>query len=254
MATFEGIKNSSSLEGIFDNDMHNDANINQFLWADGETKLNAANLNRMSTGISGLQKVVNETFPKIKSILSDIVSSGITDSERIKTVEDNTTFIKTENNSIAYVKDDLADEDVLAVSIGQQIIASGKLSFVHGKYNLEDPNGNYAHVVGNGDSSQRSNAYTLDWSGNAWYAGGITSEGNISSKGNISSDGTIFSEGGIGSNGNISIWGTISSKGGILLEKGVNYGTITEMNALTGHDGQLFVVIQDTVIQDTQES
>lgn len=32
----------------------------------------------------------------------------------------------------------------------------------------------YAHVVGNGTStSNRSNAHTLDWSGNAWYAGKI---------------------------------------------------------------------------------
>ena len=34
--------------------------------------------------------------------------------------------------------------------------------------------GKYAHVVGNGTSATaRSNAHTLDWDGNAWFAGGI---------------------------------------------------------------------------------
>ena len=34
--------------------------------------------------------------------------------------------------------------------------------------------GKYAHIVGNGGSVYtRSNAYTLDWDGNAWYAGSV---------------------------------------------------------------------------------
>ena len=36
------------------------------------------------------------------------------------------------------------------------------------------PDNNFAHVVGNGTSSSaRSNAHTLDWDGNAWFAGDI---------------------------------------------------------------------------------
>ena len=32
----------------------------------------------------------------------------------------------------------------------------------------------YAHIVGNGESnSARSNAHTLDWDGNAWFAGTV---------------------------------------------------------------------------------
>lgn len=35
-------------------------------------------------------------------------------------------------------------------------------------------NGEYAHIVGNGaDNETRSNAHTLDWEGNAWYAGDV---------------------------------------------------------------------------------
>ena len=33
--------------------------------------------------------------------------------------------------------------------------------------------GKYVHVVGNGYSSKRSNAYTLDWDGNGWFAGDV---------------------------------------------------------------------------------
>ena len=33
--------------------------------------------------------------------------------------------------------------------------------------------GDYIHVVGNGNSSKRSNAYTLDWDGNGCFAGDV---------------------------------------------------------------------------------
>ena len=50
--------------------------------------------------------------------------------------------------------------------------ASSMHQHVHGKYNIEDTSDTYAHIVGNGtDDNTRSNAHTLDWSGNAWYAG-----------------------------------------------------------------------------------
>lgn len=51
---------------------------------------------------------------------------------------------------------------------------------VEGWYNIEDDStnsalqkGNYVHIVGNGTSSAKSNAHTLDWSGNAWFAGDV---------------------------------------------------------------------------------
>ena len=52
--------------------------------------------------------------------------------------------------------------------------ASSGFQHVQGKRNIEDPYNNYAHIVGNGnDDSVRSNAHTLDWSGNAWFAGDV---------------------------------------------------------------------------------
>ena len=53
--------------------------------------------------------------------------------------------------------------------------ASSQYQHVQGKYNIEDKANKYAHIVGNGASdSNRSNAHTLDWQGNAWYAGKLT--------------------------------------------------------------------------------
>ena len=57
---------------------------------------------------------------------------------------------------------------------GALTIASGKFQHVQGKFNIEDTNNRYAHIVGNGeDGENRSNAHTLDWDGNAWFAGDV---------------------------------------------------------------------------------
>ena len=67
---------------------------------------------------------------------------------------------------------------------GNYTIASSENQHVQGKYNIEDKNNKYAHIVGNGDCSPktnnkivRSNAHTLDWDGNGWYAGKLSQEG-----------------------------------------------------------------------------
>lgn len=62
---------------------------------------------------------------------------------------------------------------------GWSTIASGDFGqHVQGKFNIEDTNNKYAHIVGNGTNTDpnnptRSNAHTLDWEGNAWYKGDI---------------------------------------------------------------------------------
>ena len=64
---------------------------------------------------------------------------------------------------------------------GEGTKATSKWQHVQGCYNVADPTGTnsvkgtYAHIVGNGTSEEaRSNAHTLDWKGNAWYAGRVT--------------------------------------------------------------------------------
>lgn len=66
---------------------------------------------------------------------------------------------------------------------GWQTRASGENQHVQGKYNIEDTNNEYAHIVGNGSSSARSNAHTLDWNGNAWFKGDIYVGGTKQSEG-----------------------------------------------------------------------
>ena len=61
---------------------------------------------------------------------------------------------------------------------GNGTTAQGQNQHVEGKYNIEDTANKYAHIVGNGVSSNMtSNAHTLDWNGNAWFAGKVTQEG-----------------------------------------------------------------------------
>lgn len=57
---------------------------------------------------------------------------------------------------------------------GYYTTACGDYSHVQGKYNTLDTEGKYAHIVGNGTSdTHRSNAHTVDWQGNGWYAGSL---------------------------------------------------------------------------------
>lgn len=64
---------------------------------------------------------------------------------------------------------------------GQDTLASSECQHVQGRFNIDDTEGAYAHIVGNGeDDDSRSNAHTLDWDGNAWFAGDVTTEAGAS--------------------------------------------------------------------------
>ena len=61
---------------------------------------------------------------------------------------------------------------------GNNTEAAGTNQHVQGKYNVVDTEGKYAHIVGNGtDDEHRSNAHTVDWNGNGWFAGKVSQEG-----------------------------------------------------------------------------
>lgn len=66
--------------------------------------------------------------------------------------------------------------------------AHGEAQHVQGRYNVIDYENKYAHIVGNGTSvtgedgkeiRTLSNAHTLDWEGNAWFAGDVVA-GDVS--------------------------------------------------------------------------
>ena len=58
--------------------------------------------------------------------------------------------------------------------------ASGEYQHVHGKYNIEDTENKYAHIVGGGDYDNKKNIHTLDWNGNAEFAGDVTNGNGVS--------------------------------------------------------------------------
>lgn len=56
---------------------------------------------------------------------------------------------------------------------GYYTTASSNYQHVQGKYNIADTT-TYADIIGNGSSdTERSNAATVDWNGNGWYAGDV---------------------------------------------------------------------------------
>lgn len=82
---------------------------------------------------------------------------------------------------------------------GFQTKASSDYQHVQGKYNIEDTANKYAHIVGNGtDNSTRSNAHTLDWNGNGWYAGDVYVKGDNQDNGKklLSTSDIYFNENG----------------------------------------------------------
>ena len=61
-------------------------------------------------------------------------------------------------------------------AVGERTEANGANQYVQGRYNIPDDSilhTQYVHIIGNGDAGKKSNAYTLDWDGNAWYAGNV---------------------------------------------------------------------------------
>ena len=58
-------------------------------------------------------------------------------------------------------------------SEGKYTIASSPAQHVEGTGNIEDTASTYIHIAGNGDFGAPSNAHTLDWDGNAWFAGDV---------------------------------------------------------------------------------
>jgi hypothetical protein len=61
-----------------------------------------------------------------------------------------------------------------SVALGEGAIATGQGSLAAGRWNVENTTGDLLHMLGNGTSSTaRSNAHTVDTSGNAWYQGDV---------------------------------------------------------------------------------
>ena len=106
-----------------------------------------------------------------------------------------------------------------AFAQGTQTSATGSNSFaqgshtealssnqhVYGRYNIADSDGVYAHIVGNGtDYNAHSNAHTLTWEGDAWYAGDVIAGGTQATDGSVT--------GGISLKNHTHAWDSITGK------------------------------------------
>lgn len=77
-------------------------------------------------------------------------------------------------------------EGVCSHAEGHATYAYSNYQHAEGRYNKVDYDNQYLHIAGNGnEEDSRSNAYTLDWSGNGWFAGNLTAAGLASSEGSF---------------------------------------------------------------------
>lgn len=158
---------------------------NKITWADkvalqekpdvvAENKVTAADMNQIKTA-------VNET---IDAMPSNLVNGKAEGSIRSIYAYDETGKLLGKyaqafgENTIASGIHSHAEGNITTASgdcshaEGLYTIASGENQHVQGKYNISDTTS--AHIVGNGtERNIRSNAHTLDWSGNAWFAGDV---------------------------------------------------------------------------------
>ena len=85
--------------------------------------------------------------------------------------------VKGEIFNISVPNNNMNATGVASHAEGFYTTALGYAQHVQGTYNIRDYNEEFAHIVGNGTHySLLSNAHTLDWKGNAWFAGGVKSD------------------------------------------------------------------------------
>lgn len=160
---------------------------NKITWADkvalqekpdvaAENKVTAADMNQIKMS-------VNETIEKMPSNLKNgIAGSSL---RTVGSAEESNSYKLGQNafaeggNTKASGRGSHAEGDSTTASgetshaEGYGTTAKGNYSHAEGKFNIEDTENKCAHIVGNGKYNDRSNAHTLDWSGNAWFAGDI---------------------------------------------------------------------------------
>lgn len=103
---------------------------------------------------------------------------------------------------------------------GWSTTASSQNQHVQGKFNVEDSQGKYTHIVGNGTkASACSNAHTLDWNGNAWFAGDVYTG---------STSGTNRDEG----SKKLATEEYVDSKQDTLIQSGASVGQIAKITAV----------------------
>ena len=71
------------------------------------------------------------------------------------------------------IGEEYCEDALYAHAEGDNTVATTRAQHVYGAYNIPDLENKYIEIAGNGNETGRSNAYTLDKEGNAWFAGEI---------------------------------------------------------------------------------
>lgn len=103
-------------------------------------------------------------------------------SEKIVTLSNTLSkYVPLNNETVSIIYSGIAG-GAMSHTEGNGSIAFGRSQHVEGEYNIynesefnsPEERSQYIHIIGNGIShDERSNAHTLDWSGNAWFSGDV---------------------------------------------------------------------------------
>ena len=126
--------------------------------------------------------VPNELKRYIDTILKDLkVTNSIANGTRLPGSEIGVDSLISGTNNAAQAphsaaigsNNEVSKEANSAVALGEGTKAYSDFQLVHGKFNDLDANNIYAHIVGGGKYNEPKNIYTLDWEGNAEFAGSV---------------------------------------------------------------------------------
>ena len=180
------ILNKPSLATVATSGSYNDL-TDQPTIPDISTKMDKSN----PTGTGKLS--INRLYNSTEGVYSVAVGNNTTASGSYSHAEGNVT-VASGSSSHAEGTETTASGNNGSHAEGQQTEASGRFSHaegnntiaasdaqhVSGKYNIADNADTYAEIIGNGTAdNSRSNARTLDWSGNETIAGDLYFNGNV---------------------------------------------------------------------------
>ena len=129
--------------------------------------------------------IPNELKNYIDTVLKDLkVDNSIANGTRLPGSEIGTNSLISGSNNAAQAphsaaigsNNEVSKEANSAVALGEGTKAYSKFQLVHGKFNDLDANNIYAHIVGGGKYNEPKNIYTLDWEGNAEFAGSVKTD------------------------------------------------------------------------------